>query len=237
VSVVVLVGSSAGAPMRPFPHFSAGCARADFTSAGVNIRAERCGPASGQVAAIVLHGCGGFSTFDHQVAADLPQLGISTLYVDYFAPTPPPGKRGYCGGERGGPDPFATWEKVAVDAAASLRPHFRHVAAIGWSLGAGVAISAAEDHRSFDAVAAFSALAHGSVLDRARLLPPSIFLSGGSRDIVPPDNARMLYAAAQRAHVRAALYVYPNNGTHNWPGTQGQIGRARAASFLLGVLR
>jgi dienelactone hydrolase len=239
VSVAVLAFVVAARPAgasTPFPHFGTGCARADFTSAAVRIRAERCGPASGPVAAIVLHGCGGFSTFDHRLAADLPGLGIATLYVDYFAPTPPPGTRGYCFLWTRGRSLFTTWEKVAADAATSLRRHYRHVAAVGWSLGAGVAIAAAEDHRSFDAVAAFSALAYPSVLDRARLLPPSLFLSGGSRDIVSPTNARLLYAAAKRAHVRSALYVYPN-GTHGWPGRQGQIGRVRAARFLLGALR
>src|SRR4029077_13789472 len=52
---------------RPFPHV-AGCVRADFRSAGTTVRAERCGAASGDRAAIVFHGCGGFDTFDHRLA-------------------------------------------------------------------------------------------------------------------------------------------------------------------------
>jgi fermentation-respiration switch protein FrsA (DUF1100 family) len=67
-------------------------------------------------------------------------------------------------------------------------------------------------------------------------LPPSIFLDGGAHDIVPPQNARALFVAAQRAHVATALYVY-GNGTHNWPGAQGDAGIARAAAFLLRYLR
>ena len=215
---------------RPFPHV-AGCVRADFHSSGTVVRAARCGSASGARAVIVLHGCGGFDTFDHRLATELPRYGISTLYVDYFGPTPPPGNKGFCGGLRSGPDPFPTWQQVAVDAAKSLRSSFAHVGAVGWSLGAGVAIATAVDAQSFDALAAFSSFAFGPVLTSAKRLPPSIFLDGGSHDSVPPENARALYAAAKRAHVPTALFIY-GNGTHNWPGAQGQAGIARAAAFL-----
>jgi dienelactone hydrolase len=214
-----------------FPHVR-GCVRADFAG----IPAERCGPAAGARAVVVLHGCGGFSTFDHRLAAGLPRYGISTLYVDYFARTPPPGRRGFCGVWTRPVQLFSTWERIAALGAQSLRPRFAHVGAVGWSLGAGVALAAAEDRHAFDAVAAFSALASPLTLDRAAFLPPSIVLDGGRRDIVPPANARALYAAARGAHVAAALYVY-SDGTHDWPGAQGTTGIARAAAFLVRHLR
>jgi dienelactone hydrolase len=216
---------------RPFPHFGAGCARADFRSGGATIRAERCGPASGRRAVIVLHGCGGFSTFDHSLAADLPRLGLTTLDVDYFGPTPPPGTKGFCAGFGGG-DPFPVWQRVAADAARTLRPHFAAVGAVGWSLGAGVALATAEATHAFDAVAAFSALAFPPELQDARALPPTIFLDGGRRDIVAPSNARAWFAAAQRSHVPSELAIY-GDGVHSWPGAQGAWGRAKAAAFLL----
>jgi dienelactone hydrolase len=216
---------------HPFPHVQ-GCVRADFAG----VRAERCGPASGARAVIVLHGCGGFSTFDHRLAAELPRDGISTLYVDYFARTPPPGAHGFCDVWTRPEQLFSTWEDIATLAARSLRPAFAHVGAVGWSLGAGVALAAAEDTHAFDAVAAFSAIASPLTLERASSLPPSIFLDGGKRDIVPPRNAQELYTAARAAHVPAALYVY-SNGTHEWAGTQGTAGIARAASFLVRHLR
>jgi dienelactone hydrolase len=216
---------------RPFPHV-AGCARADFGG----VRAARCGPSHGQRSVIVLHGCGGFSTFDHRLAETLPRYGITTLYVDYFEPTPPPDKRGFCDAFTAGTNVFTTWERVAEEAAQSLHQSFAHVGAVGWSLGAGVAISAAEDSRAFGAVAAFSAYAHPWNLGRVSLLPPTIFLDGGTHDVVPPQNARRLYAAAVAAHVPAALYVY-GNGTHGWPGAQGAAGIARAAAFLVRHLR
>jgi len=234
---VVLAAVSAAGGAQAFPRFGAGCTRADFQSGGTIVRAERCGPAHGRRAVVVLHGCGGFGTFDHTLAADLPKFGIATLDVDLFARTPPPGKRGFCdGGGRGLGDPFPLWEQTAADAAKSLRAHYRHVGAVGWSLGAGVAISTAENLHSFQAVAAFSALAFPPALDEAARLPPTIFLDGGRHDIVPPSSARALYAATRRAHVRSALFVYPD-GTHDWPGRQGAIGRRHAAAFLLRYLR
>jgi dienelactone hydrolase len=216
---------------RAFPHV-AGCTRADFDG----VRAVRCGPSHGARAVIVLHGCGGFSTFDHRLAEELPKVGISTLYVDYFQPTPPPGRRGFCGVWTRPRDLFAVWQHVAGEAARSLRPAFAHVGAVGWSLGAGVALGAAEDLHPFEAIAAFSALANPAVVARAGELPPTIFLDGGTRDIVPPSNARTLYAAARGAHIPSELYVY-GDGTHNWPGAQGTAGITRAEAFLLRHLR
>jgi len=183
---------------------------------------------------VVLHGCGGFSTFDHQLALGLPSFGLSTFYVDYFAPTPPPGSRGFCSVWTRPAHLFSSWERVVADAARTLRRRdYARVGAVGWSLGAGVAIAAAEDHpHLFDAVAAFSAIAYPASLQRAGLLPPSIFLDGGPHDIVPPSNARALYAAARRAGVPSALYVYPT-GNHEWAARQGVLGRERAAAFLV----
>jgi dienelactone hydrolase len=216
---------------RAFPH-APGCVRVE---AG-GVPALRCGPAQGARAAIVLHGCGGFSTFDHRLATELPRDGISTFYLDYFALTPPPGRRGFCSVWTRPRDLFSVWQRIATQAAAGLRAHYRRVAAVGWSLGAGVAISAAEHAHLFDAVAAFSALAYPPVLAQAGRLPPSIFLDGGKHDIVPPSNTQALYRAARQAHVPAAEYIY-GNGTHDWPGAQGSAGIARAAAFLLRHLR
>ncbi len=234
--ILVLAALAGSGAARGFPRFGPGCTRADFRSGRTTVRAERCGPASGPRTVVVLHGCGGFGTFDHSLAADLPRFGIATLDIDLFARTPPPGKRGFCNVWTSPRNRFALWERTAADAATSLRGRYTHVGVVGWSLGAGVAIATAEDLHSFRAVAAFSALAYPSVVDAAVRLPPSIFLDGGSRDIVPADDARELYAATQRAHVPSALFIY-KNGSHGWPGPQGVAGRQRAAAFLLRYLR
>jgi dienelactone hydrolase len=225
-----------------FPRFGSGCTRADFSVAGSPVRAELCRarPATGR-AVVVLHGCGGFSTFDHRLVTTLPQYGIATLDVDYFEPTPPPGHKGYCDAH-GARNAFATWIEVASKAAARLRAtagvDSHAVGVVGWSLGGAVALAAAAGApatRPFDAVAGFSTGSRdGAAL--AAHLPPTILLSGGRTDAIPLSATLPLYRALQRDRVPSQLYVYPR-GSHNWPGRQGGLGIAHAADFLRRYLR
>jgi dienelactone hydrolase len=237
VAAALLAVPAAGA--GGFPSFGPGCARADFASAGTTVRAELCRASSSGRAVVVLHGCGGFSTFDHRLALELPRLGISTLDVDYFGPTPAPGKKGFCGEHGGrGADPFPVWTQVAEDAARALRATAgidRHgVGVVGWSMGGGVAIAAAQTgRRPWDAVAAFSARGDAS---GAALMPPTILLSGGARDAIPLSETRPFYLALRRARIASSLYVYPH-GSHNWPGAQGTLGIQHAVAFLRHYLR
>jgi dienelactone hydrolase len=238
--LATLAGSASAAS---FPHFGAGCARADYASSGQTIRAEYCrASADTGRAVVVLHGCGGFSTFDHRLATALPAHGISTLDVDYFARTPAPGTKGFCntGGRVG--DAFPIWLQVVRDAARKLRAlpgvEPNRVGVAGWSLGGGVAllVAAGPPHtREFAAVAAFST---GSVSAAviAPELPPTILLSGGRTDAIPLAQTRPLYDALRAAHVPSAPYVYPR-GSHDWPGRQGTLGIERAAAFLDCYLR
>ena len=229
----ILASSAAGGR---FPRFAQGCAGHDFTSSGATVRAELCRARGGTGAAVVvLHGCGGFSTFDHRIVTSLPGYGISTLDVDYFGPTPTPGKKGFCNAFGRVGDAFATWVREADDAAAALRavPGVHRVGVVGWSLGGGVALEAAagpKATRPFAAVAGFSTGSfRASTL--AAELPPTILLSGGRTDAIPLADTLPLYQALRAAHVPTELYVYPR-GSHNWPGHQGALGIARAATFL-----
>ncbi|MGD0714661.1 MAG: dienelactone hydrolase family protein [Gaiellaceae bacterium] len=224
-----------------FPRFGAGCTRDDFRSAGGTVRAELCrAPQPVGAAVVVLHGCGGFSTFDHRIVTTLPRYGIATLDVDYFELTPPSGDKGFCNARGGFGFDFDTWVEIADGAAAKLRstPGMKYVGVVGWSLGGGVALAAAEGpklRRPFAAVAGFSTGAFGAEA-AARRLPPTILLSGGRTDAIPLAETLPLYRALRSAHVPAALYVYPR-GSHDWPGRQGALGIAHAAAFLLRYLR
>jgi dienelactone hydrolase len=229
---LILASSAAGGG---FPHFGAGCARHDFRSGGSIVRAELCRARgrSGE-AVVVLHGCGGFSTFDHRIVTALPAYGISTYDVDYFGPTPPPGNKGFCNGAGLG-DPFPTWVHETIQAARVLRtlPHVRRVGVVGWSLGGGVALAAAAGPRASRPFAAVAGFSTGSfrAASLASELPPTMLLSGGRTDAIPLAQTLPLYRALRAAHVPAALYVYPK-GSHNWPGRQGTLGIAHAAAFL-----
>ena len=242
------VATSAAARARPFPRFYLRtCARSDFLSSGTRVRAELChatkDAAAGR-AVVVLHGCGGFSTFDHRLAGDLPQMGIATLYIDFFAPTPPPGNRGFCGVRRttfSHRDIFTRWQHVVLDAAASLRrtPNInpRRVGVVGWSLGGGLAVATAaaaelpgSSRRPFAAVVGFST---GGDLRRqpAVRLPPLLLLSGGTTDAIPLVATEALYRSARAAGDQVELFVYPH-GVHDWRGRQGRVGIRRAVAFL-----
>jgi dienelactone hydrolase len=235
-TLALLAPSGAGA----FQHFGAGCSRADFASGGSRVRAELCrAPDGADRAVVVLHGCGGFSTFDHRLAVELPRYGISTLDVDYFEQTPPPGSKGFCDARGSVGDAFATWIRIVDDAAAALAatPGIapRAVGVVGWSLGGGLAVAAAEQLQTFDALAGFSTRSFGAE-SGAAALPPTILLSAGRTDAIPLAETLPLYQALRRAHVPALLYVYPR-GSHSWPGAQGAAGIAHAAAFLTRYLR
>jgi dienelactone hydrolase len=135
-------------------------------------------------AVIVLHGCGGFSTFDHRLTTTLPSYEFATLDVDYFARTPPPNERGFC--LRGG-DPLlalATWISIVDDAQAKLHAlHVQSVGIAGWSLGGDLAVAAAAGPGSprFAALAVFSGGPMSPTLPVATL-PPTLLLFGGRTD-------------------------------------------------------
>ncbi len=237
--IVCVPAVAGGAPAVRFPRFGAGCVREDVPSMGSLVRAEFCRATRPTGAAvIVLHGCGGFSTFDHRLATTLPRYGISTLDLDYFEPTRPPGTKGFCNAPSGFETAFPRWIRVTTDAATKLRgiAGVRHVGIVGWSLGGGVAVAAAASNPGrFDALAGFSTGAFGAAGVASRL-PPTILLSGGSTDAIPLSETLPLYQSLRRAHVPAELYVYPR-GSHDWPGKQGALGIARTSRFLLEHLR
>ncbi len=230
----------------PVPRFTErNCSRSDFTSAGVRVRAELCRATTDKRAGlgvVVLHGCGGFSTFDHRLAVTLPARGVSTLYVDYFGPTPAPGPHGFCHARGAGTtafqivDVFARWQQVVRDAGSALRrtpgvdPHA--VGLVGWSLGGGLAVETARTEPGrFAAVAAFSTGGGRFESAAAVKLPPTLLLSGGTRDAIPLSATLALYDAARAAGSHVELFVYPH-GSHDWPGPQGTAGIERAARFL-----
>jgi dienelactone hydrolase len=190
--------------------------------------------------ALVLHGCGGFDTFDHRLAVELPQAGIATLYVDYFYPTHPPGRKGFCGGVgESGRNVFAVWQQEVVAAAAhvaripGLDP--RRIVVVGWSLGGGLAVASARERpRLFRAVVAFSTGFFDPSV-RFRGMPPTLLLSGGPHDAIPLSDTELLYQALRASGVQAQLYDY-GHGTHRWTGAQGRAGIAVAERFLRAVL-
>jgi dienelactone hydrolase len=244
LGLVLATVDIAGVDAARFPRMPSQCVPSDYRSGGAKVRAALCRPPGRTAApvAIVLHGCGGFDTFDHRLAVELPTAGIATLYVDYFDPTPPPGRKGWCngGGEsRSGQDVFAVWQREVLDAAAHLRDvrgvDGSRVALVGWSLGGGVAVGTAfADKSRFRALVGFSTGFFGAPTGLSGM-PPTLLLSAGRHDAIPLAATRDLYRALQAAGDKVALYNY-GHGVHAWPGAQGSAGIAVAERFLRRVL-
>ncbi len=221
-----------------WPHFPRTCSRVYFLSGAVQVRSEFChGRHDDQAAVIVLHGCGGFSTFDHRLTTMLPSYGLATFDVDYFARTPSPNKKGFC---RHGGDPLealGTWIGLVDDARAKLRTlHIHSVGIAGWSLGGDLAVAAAAGPGSpgFAALAVFSGGPLSPTVPVATL-PPTLLLFGGRTDRVLVTQTKPFERALRAAQVPLKVYVYPG-GTHDWRQRQGALGIARAAAFLRAYL-
>jgi acetyl esterase/lipase len=85
--------------------------------------------------------------------------------------------------------------------------------------------------RPFDAIVVYSSYDRGPALAQPRRLPPTMLLSAGATDAVPPSGAIALHAALHAAHVPTELHVWPH-GRHTWPGTQGAQGLRWTTRFL-----
>ena len=230
------------ASLPRFPSISPLCHRTDFESQGRTVRAALCRPAGGATmpAAIVLHGCGGMGGIDGVLARDLPAHGVAAYYIDYFGLTPAPSKRGFCGAGDAIGQAFPVWQQIVVDATRALAriPGIdpSRIGAVGWSMGGGLALLAAQYGAGSTPLrrSPFRALVVLSTFDEssnARALPPTLVLSGGRHDIVPASEAVALYHTLKQAHVPAELHVYPN-GNHNWKGRQRIAGERWTFSFL-----
>src|SRR5262249_50558861 len=142
--------SGSRSTLPPFPRISPSCTRADFPSRGQAVRAALCLPAgtSPAPAVVVLHGCGGFGGLDQGLARDLPAHGVAPYYLDYFWLPPAPRPDGIFDAHGRVANAFTTWQRIVVDAAAALRRETgvdpTRVGAVGWSLGAGLALVTAE---------------------------------------------------------------------------------------------
>lgn len=244
VAALLVLGPGRATPksLPRFPSISPLCHRADFPSQGRSVRAALCRtPSSARLPAlIVLHGCGGFGGVDQILARDLPHDGVATYYVDYFGLTPPPSTRGFCGAGGRIDSGFGVWQRIVVDAGKALArtPGIdpARVGVLGWSLGGGLALVAAEygagqtplRHSPFRVVVVLSAFDEST---NVRALPPTLVLSGGSGDAVPESDAIALYHALRRAHVPAVLRVYPH-GNHEWKHRQRVAAERWINSFL-----
>jgi dienelactone hydrolase len=224
---------------RPFPRFPSLCHRADFALAGRPVHAALCRDRrpGREPALVVLYGCGGFGGLDYRLATDYARAGFATIYVDTFALTPPPGRRGFCSVPTS-PQVPALWQTTALAAARTLEAEpgidSRRVGLLGWSLGADLALGAATAKGAgIAAVVAYSP--DGFPRLSAQRYPPSIVLLSEGGDVHSIRGARAFLRQLLGRGTMTELYVYPG-GSHYWQGRQGRDGLREALAFLRRVL-
>lgn len=238
--VALVIGAVApvagAASTHPFARFGSGRVRSDSRSGGAVVRAELCRSSESgrRPAVVVLHGCGGFSTFDHRLATELPRHGVSTLDVDYFEPTPPPGRRGFCGARDAVGAAFPVWRQEVVDAADHVarlpRVDSRRIGLVGWSLGGGVALATAASRPASSRPSRCSPSAATHPLRPGPCRRP--FSSPAASTTRFRSRTRACSIRRSRAPAAPRSSSSTRTGTHRWPGRQGTAGIARAAAFL-----
>jgi dienelactone hydrolase len=161
------------------------------------------------------------------------------MYLDTYALTPPPGRRGFCGVATP-PAIRATWRATVLAAARALASRRgvdpQRMGLLGWSDGADLALAVASTPGAgIDAVVAYSPDAFPQLSARGPGYPPAIELLSAVGDVHSLRRARAFHVALIARGVLNELYVYPG-GSHYWQGRQGRDGFARALAFLRHML-
>jgi carboxymethylenebutenolidase len=205
-----------------------------FRSGGKDIAVERYEPvAKGSYPAILLlHAIGGLEEPHGSVyraqARRYAGKGYVVLLVHYFDGTGSAPERVKAAGERffrfakgkctadeerEVKDDFRAWIDSMADAVSYARclPNVdgKHVGAVGFSLGAYLALaSAAERDLKLSAVVEFFGGLPLSLRDRAKDLPPTLIIHGDADTVVPVSEAHELREALERANRPFELKVY-----------------------------
>lgn len=227
------------------------CTPVSVATGDTTIEGERCDPGGSdpapRPAAIVLNGCGGYTSDTEITGATvraLAERGVIALRVDYLDAEPAP-PDAYCdaGQVFGAVQPLLT---AIVDSVATLRADPAvdpaRVGAASYSLGA-VAVMAAEVGGGGLVEVAPLGLSAAALLSypdqlptiplsaREGLLPPLFLMTGADDTIAPPAGAQALADAAVEGGVPVELVIVADQG-HPWRGDAAVTAAAALADFL-----
>jgi dienelactone hydrolase len=159
------------------------------------------GRAAGQRAPglVVLYGCGGFGRLDPRLAQQFARARFATMYLDTYALTPPPGRRGFCGVATT-PAIRATWRATVLAAARALASRRgvdpQRIGLLGWSDGADLALAVAPTPGAgIDAVVAYSPDVFPQPAAREPGYPPAIELLSTVGDVHSLRRARARFTS------------------------------------------
>lgn len=193
----------------------------------------------------MLNGCGGYladAEIGRDIATALTREGIVAIRIDYLGAAP---DLAFCDlpldGLREAAEPILN---AVADTAAVVRldPNISSIGAVGYSLGALTAMSAAFGGAGLAAIepVPFSAVA---LLSYPNLLPevtdglaaglgPSLFvMSGGEDDLAPPADSTAVVEAALAGGVAVEQLLVPGQG-HAWTGPTASLAAATLAGEL-----
>ena len=166
---------------------------------------------------MLLHGCSGITSVQRDWAVRLSEWGYVTLIVDSFGPRQ---VRNVCGT---GPDSPANYHDRVRDARTALgylrRQPFvdpTRIGAIGWSMGAGVALRAVAETQDEEPRTPYDPYFRVAVAfyPHCRPIPrygsPLLILIGEMDDWSPASRCRRMARGRPAGEGRVQLVVYPN---------------------------
>ena len=211
-----------------------------FPSHGKKVAIERFVPrASGRYPLVVLlHGAGGIApdgpgSLLHEEARRLARRGYVAVIPHYFDRT--------AGAKLNSPTRNARYYKVWMETIADAVTYAgrlpqvdrRHVALLGHSLGAGLAVSNAMADSRVSAVVEYAGslvFINGPPLEPLPM-PPTLILHGDADNIVPVREAHKLEALLSEWQTPFEIKIYPGAG-HGFRGDDEKDAWKRAVAFL-----
>lgn len=151
---------------------------------------------------IFLHGASGPDRY-RDFAAKLAKSGFLVLMPHFFDASPSSSQREAS---------YPAWATAVRELAhqQSLQQPSAHIALVGISLGASVALAAGTERGTADAVVDWSGSLPDDFVPGAGGLPPLLILHGQQDADVPVENARQLLRLCSLIHLKCNSQIYPS---------------------------
>lgn len=185
-----------------------------------------------QPAVLLLHGADGLKggRHYHLAAQVVAAAGYHAFLLHYLDRT---GERRASYSEIG--LNFPGWTETVRDALTFVQDHRivepKHLALIGTSLGAGLALGVAAQDARVRALVSYFGFLPDSVRDTAKRLPPSLVLHGARDSIVRVSNAHAIRKLLEKLNAEHEVHIYPDQG-HSFQGLAQLDAGNRTAAFL-----
>jgi dienelactone hydrolase len=233
------------------------CTGLTYQSMGHAVPARLClpeGDAASVPAVVYLHAVDGPQEMPPGLFAELTKSGIAVFEIQYFAPTPAPGRKPesflqvYLDGQD---DVYVqaarVWPRVIADGVAFLREQPRidgaRVGAMGYSLGAAMSLVTAGSETNYRAAVMLSGFTtldrfprlsefvSGAFAANTAVFPPALIIHGDNDTSAPVAQAYAVRDALLSAGRSPEVHI-ATGGDHFWKGRRGEDARGRIVEFF-----